>query len=210
MPSSSEKLPYINENVFELPELILASASPRRAEILTNVGWKFKVFKSEVDETPLNDEKAAQYTKRLALAKAAVAAERFPDQLILAADTTVVIDEKIIGKPENILEAGKMLRMLSGRCHKVITAVALQKGSQILSAAEETLVEFDRLDDSEIEYLVTNGNPLDKAGAYAVQAQAALFIKRIEGDYWNVVGLPVRLVYNLYKKLRKSPKNALK
>jgi septum formation protein len=99
--------------------------------------------------------------------------------------------------------------MLSGRCHKVITGVALQKGSQILSAAEETLVEFDRLDDSEIEYLVTNGNPLDKAGAYAVQAQAALFIKHIEGDYWNVVGLPVRLVYNLYKKLRKSPKNSL-
>ncbi len=191
-------------SMIELPKLILASASPRRAEILTAVGWEFEKHAADIDETELPDENPADYVRRLAREKAASVAENYKNALILGADTTVVIENQIIGKPKDLDDAGKMLRMLSGNWHEVLTGVALVRVSAGKSETkvdlQKTRVKFAKLSDAEIEFLIERGEPLDKAGAYAVQAQAALFIERIEGDYWNVVGLPVNLVYQLVSR----------
>ncbi|MEZ5427912.1 MAG: Maf family protein [Pyrinomonadaceae bacterium] len=197
----------------KLPKLILASGSPRRSEILTSVGWEFTKQTADIDETELAGEKPADYVRRLALEKAAKIAAQNHDRLVLGADTTVVIDDQIIGKPVDPEDARRMLRMLSGRWHEVLTGVALvkQEGegenpkSKIRNpkskvGCQTTSVKFAPLDPSEIDFLVERGRPLDKAGAYAVQAQAALFIEEIRGDYWNVVGLPVNLVFNLVRE----------
>jgi septum formation protein len=200
---------------FELPKLVLASGSPRRAEILTAVGWDFKVSAADIDETPLLSESPEEYVKRLAVAKADEVASRTDEGLILGADTTVVIDEMIIGKPTGLGDARRMLRSLSGRWHEVLTGVAVitvgksrtnnpVSQKNILAGLERTRVKFVAMTEAEIDFLVENGSPLDKAGAYAVQAQAALFIELIEGDYWNVVGLPVGLLYRLVSSLRKN------
>lgn len=183
--------------MIELPQLTLASASPRRAEILCAVGWPFIIMPADVDESEVPGERPDDYVMRLALAKAAMIAEKRPQSLVLGADTTVVIDDTIIGKPGDLNEARDMLRQLSGRWHEVLTGVAVQSVEGIASAVVKTRVKFRGLDENSIEYLVTEGSPLDKAGAYAVQAQAALFIEGIEGDYWNVVGLPIGTVYHL-------------
>jgi septum formation protein len=192
--------------MIKLPKLILASSSPRRAEILTAVGWEFEKQIADVDETELPGEKPADYVQRLAREKAASVAEKFAGALVLGADTTVVIENQIIGKPTDLPDARRMLRMLSGNWHEVLTGVALVRNTgENLKAkvdVQRTRVKFAALSDAEIEFLVELGAPLDKAGAYAVQAQAALFIERIEGDYWNVVGLPVSLVYDLIKDFR--------
>lgn len=190
-----------------LPNLVLASASPRRAEILRAVGWEFEKATADVDETLMETETPESYVERLARTKAKTVAGQIKEGLILGADTTVVIDSEIIGKPIDLGDARKMLEKLSGRWHEVLTGVALFKknadGLTYRDGYERTRVKFAALSNSEIEYLVNKGAPLDKAGAYAVQAQAALFIERIEGDYWNVVGLPVGLVYRLSKELNK-------
>ena len=187
--------------MINLPKLILASQSPRRAEILSAVGWEFEKQAADVDETEIKGEKPKIYVQRLAETKAVRVAERLENGLVLGADTTVVINEQIIGKPRDFAEARQMLRMLSGHWHEVLTGVALvkvvEKRLETQVAVECTKVKFAELSDAEIEFLVEKGAPLDKAGAYAVQAQAALFIEGIEGDYWNVVGLPVRNVYRL-------------
>ncbi|MCY7376010.1 MAG: Maf family protein, partial [Pyrinomonadaceae bacterium] len=165
-----------------------------------------------IDETELQGEKPADYVQRLAKAKAAKVAENYQNALILGADTIVVIENQIVGKPTDLSDARRMLKMLSGNWHEVLTGVALVKMSELSAAADgltrksvvgiqKTRVKFAELSDAEIEFLVERGEPLDKAGAYAVQAQAALFIECIEGDYWNVVGLPVNLVYEMTKKL---------
>jgi septum formation protein len=193
--------------MMRLPKLILASASPRRAEILTSVGWEFEKCVADVDETEMPGEKPEDYVKRLALEKAEAAAKKYESGLVLGADTIVVIDNKIIGKPKDLSDARRMLQMLSGKWHEVFTGVALVKKSEPANAGgtdfvvglQITAVKFADLTDKEIEFLVEKGEPLDKAGAYAVQAQAALFIEEIKGDYWNVVGLPVSLVYDLVK-----------
>ena len=189
--------------MIKLPKLILASASPRRAEILTAVGWKFEKQIADIDETKLPGEKPADYVRRLAREKAEAVAEKYADALVLGADTIVVIEDKIIGKPKDLADARRMLKMLSGRWHEVLTGVALVKitegNSETKVDMQRTRVKFAELADAEIEFLIELGEPLDKAGAYAVQAQAALFIEQIEGDYWNVVGLPVSLVYELLK-----------
>lgn len=188
----------------DLPQLILASASPRRSEILTAVGWKFEKRVADVDETEFENENPADYVLRLAREKALAIAENIENGLILGADTTVVVENEIIAKPKDLADAAAMLGKLSGRWHEVLTAVALIKKtdgkSQIQVDFERARVKFCALSDAEINYLVTRGEPLDKAGAYAVQGVAALFIERIEGDYWNVVGLPVQLVYKLARK----------
>ena len=119
--------------------------------------------------------------------------------MVLGADTTVVVDGEIVGKPVDRDDALRMIRMLAGRAHSVLTGVALVRDGKELSDVAETRVFFEEMNEEEVEFLVENGEPMDKAGAYAVQAQAALFIEKIEGDYWNVVGLPVSLVYKLYK-----------
>jgi septum formation protein len=196
----------------KLPKIILASASPRRAEILKSVGWEFEKNAADIDESEHEGELAIDYVKRLATEKAKKVASKYDNALVLGADTTVVLDGQIIGKPTNLSQARSMLKLLSGKWHEVLTAVAIIKKrgsqSQIVSGVEKTNVKFAVMSDQEIDFLVNEGNPLDKAGAYAVQAQAALFIERIEGDYWNVVGLPIRLVYCLVGKLEFSSSEA--
>jgi septum formation protein len=194
--------------MFRLPKLILASGSPRRAEILNFVGWEFEKRVADIDETEFAGEKAADYVRRLAREKAEAVAENYENALVLGADTIVVIDDQIIGKPKDLDDARRMLRLLSGNRHEVFTGVAIVKKEQeqnpkSVVGLQKTGVKFAELNDEEIEFLVEKGEPLDKAGAYAVQAQAALFIEKIEGDYWNVVGLPVNLVYELVKTLQK-------
>ena len=185
-----------------LPPLVLASTSPRRAEILRSVGWQFEKITADVDETPLETETPESYVERLARTKAKAVAGKIKTGLVLGADTTVVIDGEIIGKPVDLNDARQMLGKLSGKWHEVLTGIALfNKTAEKLvyrDAHERTRVKFAQLANAEIEYLVTHGAPLDKAGGYAVQAQAALFIERIDGDYWNVVGLPVQLVYQMF------------
>ncbi len=186
-------------SITRLPKIILASGSPRRSEILTQVGWEFEKFVSDVDESEREGESPEIYVQRLARTKAETVAEKFPGEIVLGADTTVVIENQIIGKPLDLQDAWRMLEMLSGRWHEVLTGVALVKNGKSVAGLQTTKVKFAELSGEEIAFLVEKGEPLDKAGAYAVQAQAALFIEKIEGDYWNVVGLPVNLVYELYK-----------
>lgn len=186
--------------MIELPELILASGSPRRSEILASVGWKFVKHVADIDESERDGESPENYVERLAREKAIAVAGNYPDQIVLGADTTVVIDGQIIGKPIDPDDARRMLTMLAGNWHEVLTGVAVVQNSDVDSAIDRTRVKFAPMSAAEINFLAERGDPLDKAGAYAVQAQAALFIEGIEGDYWNVVGLPVRLVYELVVK----------
>jgi septum formation protein len=181
-------------------ELILASGSPRRAEILRAVDWPFEIAAVDIDESLREGESPVSYVERLAVEKATAAARRFPDRLVLGADTTVLSDEQVLGKPRDMEEARRMLRQLSDRWHEVLTGVALVRAGerrQTVVAHERTRVLFRPMSDAEINWHVEKGKPLDKAGAYAVQGHAALFIREIQGDYWNVVGLPVQLVYRL-------------
>ena len=186
--------------MIKLPPVVLASGSPRRAEILTSVGWEFVRSVPDVDESERSGEPPEDYVQRLAIEKALAVAHMHPGATVLAADTTVVVDDKILGKPVDIDDARRMLRMLSGRWHDVLTGVAISRNGQARVGIERTGVKFVQMSDAEVEFLAMLGDPLDKAGAYAVQAQAALFIEAINGDYWNVVGLPVGLVYRLLKK----------
>jgi septum formation protein len=190
----------------KLPKLILASGSPRRAEILTSVGWEFTKDSADIDETELPGESPEDYVRRLAREKAEAVAQKYDNAIVLGADTTVVIDRQIIGKPTDLTDAKRMLKMLSGNWHEVLTGIALVQvqspkpqvpSLKTVVGMQRTRVKFAEMSNEEIEFLAEKGEPLDKAGAYAVQAQAALFIEGIEGDYWNVVGLPVSLVYRL-------------
>jgi septum formation protein len=186
-----------------LPPLVLASGSPRRSEILNSVGWIFTKDVPDVDESVIDGELPEAYVQRLALEKARAVAIRYTDSLILAADTTVVLNNEIIGKPVDLDDARRMITALSGNSHEVLTGVAIVSGKTEKVGIQSTRVNFSAMNDDEIEMLVQEGEPLDKAGAYAVQAQAALFIEGIEGDYWNVVGLPISLVYRLVAEIRK-------
>ena len=179
--------------------LVLASGSPRRSEILRAVGWPFETCPADVDETRLEGEPAEDYVLRLARAKAEAVASRRLFGLVLGADTTVVVDGEVTGKPSDEEEARRMLRALSERWHEVLTGVALVRAEsgRVVTGLERTRVRFAATSDEEIEWHVRTGDVLDKAGAYAIQGRAALFIEAIDGDDWNVVGLPVRLVYEL-------------
>ena len=183
-------------------KLILASASPRRAEILAAVGWEFEAVAANIDESLEPDEAAEIYVRRLARTKAETIARRFPDRLVIGADTTVVVDEEIFGQPEDDEDARRMLRLLSGRWHEVVTGVALVRAGsgQVLIDHETTRVLFAEMSAEEIDWYVSTGEPKGKAGAYGIQGKAALFIKEIKGDYFNVVGLPVRLVFELMRR----------
>jgi septum formation protein len=187
-----------------MEKLLLASASPRRAEILRAVGWPFETLAMDIDETFFPGEDAARAVERVALAKAEAAAAHHPKLLVLGADTTVVVDSEILAKPQDYAEARRMLRRLSGRWHDVLTGVALVRteGNSCRAIAHErTRVRFGEMSEEEIDAYVKSGEPMDKAGAYAVQGRASLFIEEIMGDYWNVVGLPIRLVYKLSGEL---------
>lgn len=180
-----------------LPQIILASGSPRRSEIMESVGWKFIKDVPDIDETELPGELPDVYVQRLARTKAETIATRYSGQIVLGADTTVVINDQIIGKPVDVTDAKRMLTMLSGNWHEVLTGVAVVRNGNSRAGLQRTRVKFAEMSETEIDFLAERGDPLDKAGAYAVQAQAALFIEGIEGDYWNVVGLPISLVYRL-------------
>ncbi|HTM51051.1 MAG TPA: Maf family protein [Bryobacteraceae bacterium] len=182
--------------------IVLASASPRRAEILTLAGIRFeRQAPAGIDETPKSGEKARDYVMRLAREKARAIGSA-PGRVVLGADTTVVMDGQILGKPEDAGDAARMLRLLSGRAHEVITGVCLRSPLGEAVDAATTEVWFTRLTDAEIEAYVASGEPMDKAGAYGIQGLASKFVTRIEGCYFNVMGLPVALVY---ARIRDNP-----
>ena len=181
--------------------LVLASQSPRRSEILRQAGIPFTVRPVEVDETPLAGEDPRAYVERLALAKA-LAAPAAPQETVLAADTTVTIDGALLAKPADAADARRMLALLSGRRHDVLTGICLRKGDSLLRDCAATAVWFQPLSVAEIDQYVASGEPADKAGAYAIQGLASKFVERIEGCYFNVMGLPVSLVCRLLARLR--------
>jgi septum formation protein len=175
--------------------VVLASASPRRRELLSVIGIPHEVRPANIDETMRAREAPRRHAERLAREKASAIATRDPDLITIGADTVVVINRKVLGKPIDPEDAARMLRLLSGRKHTVITAVAVSRGRKLRSAIEEVRVKFRRLRDDEIDSYVATGEPLDKAGAYGIQGYGATIVERIEGDYFAVMGLPlVRLV----------------
>jgi septum formation protein len=186
-----------------IPNLVLASTSPRRAEILRSVGWEFEQRSVDVDETYVAGEDAVEYVKRLSRDKAQAAAQLSHGSVVLGADTTVVIDKDVLGKPRDSDDAREMLRRLAGRWHFVYTGVTLMRDGdnpKCEVAHEATRVLFAPMTDEEINWYVGTGEPMGKAGAYAIQGRAGLFVEKIEGDYWNIVGLPVSLVYRLARR----------
>ncbi|MGH9942591.1 MAG: Maf family protein [Pyrinomonadaceae bacterium] len=209
-----EKERALQENVSAPPilrlgiePLVLASASPRRAEILRAVGWPFEVAPAEIDETVRPGERAEDYVERLAREKAEAVARTRLLGLTLGADTTVVVaGGEMLGKPRDADDARRMLGLLSGRWHEVLTGLALVRAEDAERQRRVTharsRVHFREMTGAEIDWYVSTGEPTDKAGAYAIQGRGALFIDRIEGDYWNIVGLPVSLVYRLMKELQ--------
>jgi len=182
--------------------IVLASGSPRRGEILTNAGIPFvREVPGNIDETPKPGESPQDYVVRLAREKAE-AVEARGDRIVLGADTSVVIDGQILGKPSSPADAIQMLRLLSGRSHEVITGICLRSARVRVTDAAITRVWFAALSDSDIDAYAASGEPMDKAGAYGIQGLASKFVERIDGCYFNVMGLPIALVY---AHLRKNP-----
>jgi len=186
--------------------LILASASPRRAQLLRAAGYAFDVAAADVDESPGDGESPPEYVRRLAAEKsAAIAAQAPAGAIVLGADTTVVVDDEILAKPRDDGDARAMLRRLSGRRHDVMTGISLRRGAFEIGRVESTAVFFAPLTDDEIAWYVATGEGRDKAGAYAIQGYASRFIPRIEGSYSNVVGLPVACVRELLTEISGTP-----
>lgn len=184
--------------------MILASASPRRAALLTRAGYAFDVVPANVDESRQPGEPAREYVDRLARRKAAAVAARHTDRIVIGADTTVVVEGAVLGKPRDAGDAGRMLRRLSGRAHQVLTGVAVQRAERCVSAVESTVVHFAELDEAQIAWYVGTGEPSDKAGAYGLQGRGARFVTRIEGSRSNVVGLPLARLDQLIEQLSAS------
>ena len=182
--------------------LILASASPRRAELLRAAGYEFEIIVADVDERARDGETPDIYVRRLAAEKSA--AVRAADMIILGADTTVVVDGEILGKPRDDDEAAAMLRRLAGRRHDVLTGVSVRYGAHEVGRVESTAVWFSALTKEDIAWYLASGEGRDKAGAYAIQGLASRFIPRIEGSYANVVGLPVAAVAELLRSVLAS------
>jgi septum formation protein len=180
--------------------IVLASASPRRQELLRNAGISFETQAADILETPRAGEEPRMLAERLAREKAEAVFRELPNDLVLGADTIVVVDEQILGKPRDASDAGRMLRMLSGRAHRVITGVCLMGPGFVDVRSESTVVSMSALRDEDIVSYVATGEPMDKAGAYAIQGMASRWIARIDGDYFNVVGLPVALVYGMLRE----------
>jgi len=191
--------------------LVLASASPRRQELLRNAGIPFVVQSTNIPEVPHPGEAPHAFAQRMAREKALAVFRRRPNDFVLGADTIVVVDGEILGKPRDTADAVRMLRVLSGRAHQVVTGVCLvsprlrtedrqpEAGFEDIRS-ETTLVTVDPLGDDDIHAYVSTGEPMDKAGAYAIQGRASRWVSRIEGDYFNVVGLPVSLVYKMLRE----------
>jgi nucleoside triphosphate pyrophosphatase len=183
-----------------VPSLVLASESPRRRELLTIAGFQFSVRSKPIEEVRIPGETPLQYARRLALEKA-VAASPQPGEIVLGADTVVVVDDQILEKPADAAEARAMLRLLSGREHAVITGICLVHDGGAVSDHASTQVRFAPLSEAEIEEYADSGEPMGKAGAYAIQGLASKFVERIDGCYFNVMGLPLSLVYRHWKAL---------
>jgi len=179
------------------PRLILASTSPRRRELLTQAGFLFDVLPADIDETRVLDEDPTTYVARLALEKAKAVHALHPQAVVLGADTTVVLDAEILGKPADLFEAERMLRALSGKVHQVYTGVAVVTNDAVMQHVEMTNVSFSAIPEPELSRYLSTGDSLDKAGAYGIQGYAARWIPRIEGDFFNVVGLPIAATVQL-------------
>lgn len=179
--------------------LVLASASPRRKEILQNAGIPFIVHAADIPEIPDENETPKAYSERLAYEKAKTVSTQQPNNWILGADTIVIVENAILGKPCDKADAVRMLRLLADNTHVVMTAVCLVSPGNTTSdlRTETTRVVMEKISDAAIQEYVETGEPMDKAGAYAIQGRASRWISRIEGDYFNVVGLPVSLVYRM-------------
>lgn len=191
--------------------LILASSSPRRQELLSKAGFEFEVCPSSVSEEQVAGESPEEFVRRLATAKALQVAAASPTgSLVLGADTAVVVEAEVLGKPVDAADAARMLRRLSGRTHRVLTGVCLVQAPGRIEAVqhETTWVWFRPLEEGEISDYVASLEPLDKAGAYAIQGRASRFVSRIEGCYFNVVGLPVPLVTRLLKPFQDPPRRS--
>jgi len=180
--------------------VILASASPRRRELLAQIGVSFTVIVTDIDETPLPGEEHRAYTLRLAEAKALAVLRQHPDAIVIGADTIVTIDDELLGKPCDTTDAERMLQQLAGRTHQVTTGVAVVTHADSLKQTVTTNVTFSPMTLAEIRSYVASGEPMDKAGAYAIQGRAAQWIPRIEGDYSNVVGLPLATLSTLLQQ----------
>lgn len=183
------------------PPVILASASPRRRELLTLVGIPHTVLPADIDESVLPGERPTVHAERLARTKAERGASTTPDALVIAADTIVVIDGDILGKPADGTDAARMLRRLSGRMHTVVTAVACAMDGSVVTGVEEVSVTFRLLTDEEIAEYVATGEPMDKAGAYGIQGFGATIVRRIDGDYFAVMGLSLVRLVELMRQL---------
>jgi len=179
-------------------KLVLASGSPRRAEILERAGWPHEIIVAGIDETVLSNEEPAAYVQRLACSKAEAVASRLSEGVVLGADTTVVVANQILGQPVDDADARRMLLLLNAKWHDVLTGVAVVRvGGETRVAYETTRVRFAEMSEREIDWYIATREPFGKAGAYGIQGKAALFIEEIEGDYFNIMGLPIRLVYEL-------------
>src|ERR1044071_4604459 len=189
----------MKQNANHLREkLVLASGIPRRAEILERAGWAHEIVVAGIDETLLPNEEAAAYVQRLARSKAEKVASGLDHGLVLGADTTVVVADQILGQPVDEVDARRMLELLNAKWHEVLTGVALVRvGGERRVGYETTRVRFAEMSDEEIDWYIGTGEPFGKAGAYGIQGKASLFIEEIEGDYFNIMGLPIRLVYEL-------------
>jgi septum formation protein len=195
-------------------DLILASASPRRADLLRAAGFEFDTLVADVDETVRDGESPATYVRRLAADKSAAAqrvdvmrsgATQNASRIYLAADTVVVVEGRILGKPADRADAARMLRQLSGRRHDVLTGVSVRVNVFELGRVETTAVVFAPLTDDDIAWYIASGEGRDKAGAYAIQGLASRFVPHIEGSYSNVVGLPIACVFELLREISGTP-----
>ncbi len=180
---------------------MLASRSPRRAELLTRAGYRFEVSPADIDERRRAGERPRELVRRLAREKAAAVAPRHPGAVVLGADTVVVVDDAVLGKPDADADAARMLRRLSGREHVVLTGVAVYAADRWRCRVEETRVAFRALTADDVAWHVASGESADKAGAYAVQGRASRFVTHIVGSYTNVVGLPIHTVDGLLREL---------
>ena len=184
-----------------MKSLILASQSPRRRELLEKCGLPFTVDAADIDETIDPAKDLVQEIERLAVRKAQAVLERHPQDVVIGSDTIVTIDGKVLGKPHTPENAGVMLRQLSGRTHQVITGLCVLSSSRRFSTATVSNVTFAKMDDAEIAEYIATGEPLDKAGAYAIQGIGSRYIAAISGDYYAIMGLPVSILYNELKNI---------
>lgn len=183
--------------------LLLASSSPRRSRLLAMAGYEFKAVPANVGESVPRGTPPMQIVEQLSARKAQAVARQYPSDTVVAADTVVVFKGRVLGKPKDAEAAKSMLRLLSGNVHQVYTGYAVLRGGRLVRGHECTSVEFYAMTPAEIDAYVATGEPLDKAGAYAIQGRGALYVKRINGDFYNVVGLPLSKIHHILAELKK-------